>query len=91
VITAQYFTWYLVLLPLCSDRISWGSKDIINALGLLGFSIVLWLGGAFCLEMCGSAVHLQVWMASLLFFAANVNVLRAILANYEGNGKKKME
>jgi phosphatidylinositol glycan class M len=91
VITAQYFTWYLVLLPLCSDRIRWGSKDVISALSLLGLSIIIWLGAAFCLEMKGMAVHLQVWIASLLFFAANVNVLRTILANYKGSGKQKME
>lgn len=91
VITAQYFTWYLVLLPLCSDRIRWGSKDVVNALGLLGLSIVVWLGSAFCLEMKGMAVHLQVWLASLLFFGANVNILRAILSNYIPVGSSEVK
>ena len=84
VITAQYFTWYLVLLPLCSDRIRWRSRDMTFALGFLGVSIVTWLGSAFCLEMKGMAVHLQVWLASIGFFIANVNLLRVILTNYRG-------
>ena len=84
VFTAQYFTWYLVVLPLCSDRVRWRSRDMMVALGLLGVAIVTWLGSAFCLEMKGMAVHLQVWMASIGFFIANVNLLRAILNNYQG-------
>jgi phosphatidylinositol glycan class M len=84
VMTAQYFTWYLVLLPLCSDRIRWRSSSMIIALGLLGLSIVTWLGCAFCLEMKGMAFHLQVWMASVGFFSANVNLLRVILSSYRG-------
>jgi phosphatidylinositol glycan class M len=54
------------------------------ALGFLGVSIVTWLGSAFCLEMKGMAVHLQVWLASIGFFIANVNLLRVILTNYRG-------
>lgn len=84
VITAQYFTWYLVLLPLCSDRIKWNSGEMVFALGMLGVSILTWLGSAFCLEMKGMAVHLQVWLSSLIFFVANVNLLRVILKSYDG-------
>mmetsp|Transcript_24913 Transcript_24913/g.37242 ORF Transcript_24913/g.37242 Transcript_24913/m.37242 type:complete len:225 (+) Transcript_24913:462-1136(+) len=84
VMTAQYFTWYLVLLPLCSDRIKWRSKSMVVALGLLGLSIVTWLCCAFCLEMKGMAFHVQVWLASVGFFTANVNLLRVIMNSYEG-------
>jgi len=84
VMTAQYFTWYLVLLPLCSDRIKWRSKSMVVALGLLGLSIVTWLCCAFCLEMKGMAFHVQVWLASVGFFTANVNLLRVIVNSYEG-------
>ena len=86
VMTAQYFTWYLVLLPLCSDRIVWKTRSMIQAAVLLGLSIVTWLGCAFCLEMKGMAVHLQVWMASVGFFVANVNLLRVIINHYRGFG-----
>lgn len=82
VITAQYFTWYLVLLPLCAERIHWNSKSMLRAVGFLVLSILGWLGWAFCLEMKGQPVHLQLWMASIGFFVANVNLLRVILMNY---------
>jgi len=85
VITAQYFTWYLVLLPLCAERIHWNSKSMVRAVGFLVVSILMWLGWAFCLEMKGLPVHLQLWMASIGFFVANVNLLRVILMNYHGN------
>lgn len=91
VITAQYFTWYLVLLPLCSDRINWSEKDMIFSLGFLGASIVTWLLSAFCLEMKGMAVHLQVWLASILFFVANVNLFRVMLKNYGVHGTAKLK
>jgi len=82
VITAQYFTWYLCLLPLCSDRVRWNSKRMYFALGALAVSIVTWLLSAFSLEMLGWKSHRQVWMASLFFFLANVNLLRSILNGY---------
>ncbi len=82
VITAQYFTWYLCLLPLCSDRVHWQTKQMIIALGILFFSIILWLLSAFTLEMLGWRTHRQVWLASLFFFIANVNLLRSIVMGY---------
>lgn len=82
VMTAQYFTWYLCLLPLCSDRIQWSSRRMLLSLSLLLVSILTWLGSAFTLEMLGWRSHRQVWMASVLFFVANVNLLVAILNGY---------
>jgi len=84
VMTAQYFTWYLCLLPLCSDRIRWNNRQCCVALSCLGLSIGVWLGCAFLLEMKGLAFHGQVWVASIGFFLANVNLLRAMLINYRG-------
>lgn len=90
VITAQYFTWYLCLLPLCSHCFS-ATKRVGAALALLLASIVFWLLSAYCLEMQGLAVHRVVWMASVLFFAANVNLLGALLASYVPSGGKESE
>lgn len=88
VMTAQYFTWYLCLLPLCSDRIQWSSKRMLLSLSLLLVSILTWLGSAFTLEMLGWRSHRQVWMASVLFFIANVNLLVAILNGYRVEKKR---
>jgi phosphatidylinositol glycan class M len=83
VMTAQYFTWYLCLLPLCSDRIKWNSRRMAFSLGLLAISIIAWLLSAFSLEMLGWRSHRQVWLASLFFFVANVNLLTSILDGYK--------
>jgi phosphatidylinositol glycan class M len=52
------------------------------ALGILFLSIIVWLLSAFTLEMLGWRTHRQVWLASLLFFIANVNLLRSIVMGY---------
>lgn len=81
VITGQYFTWYLALLPLClTDNVKWMKRPkSLVAFSFFGVAIILWLVSAYCLEMLGWPVHLHVWMASLLFFIANVNLLGVIL------------
>lgn len=78
VITAQYFTWYLCLLPLCSESLCF-TRRVATALGGLLLSVGFWLGSAYCLEMQGMAVHRIVWLASVVFFGANVNLLGALL------------
>jgi phosphatidylinositol glycan class M len=89
VITAQYFTWYLCLLPLCSPRVNWRTRRMRVSLSLLASSIVSWLMSAFTLEMLGWRSHLWVWMASLLFFVANVNLLLSILDGYVGYNPRR--
>jgi len=78
VITAQYFSWYLCLLPLCSESLAL-TRRVVIGLALLLASVALWLGSAYCLEMQGMSVHRVVWIASIIFFGANVNLLGALL------------
>jgi len=78
VITAQYFTWYLCLLPLCTDVLRLTPR-VKRSVAFLLLSIGIWLGSAYCLEMQGMAVHKWVWLASVLFFVANVNLMGALL------------
>lgn len=80
VITAQYFTWYLCLLPLCSDLMGWTRRVKVAVAMLLG-SVVFWLGSAYCLELQRMAVHRLVWFASVVVYLANVNLLTALLAS----------
>lgn len=87
VITAQYFTWYLCLLPLCNST-SGGllkSRKVVRASILLVVSILLWLGSAYGLEMQGFRFHRIVWAASVVYFFANVNMMGALLA-FMGSG-----
>jgi phosphatidylinositol glycan class M len=81
VITAQYFTWYLCLLPLCSESLAL-TRRVATALGTLLVAVLFWLGSAYCLEMQGMAVHRIVWLASVVFFGANVNLLGALLDSF---------
>lgn len=95
VITAQYFTWYLCLLPLCTDVLRLTPRVKRSVVFLL-LSIGIWLGSAYCLEMQGMAVHKWVWCASVLYFVANVNMMGAILRSTtwiapESSIKKKPE
>jgi phosphatidylinositol glycan class M len=89
VITAQYFTWYLCLLPLCSFTMS-KMRLMRASLGVVG-SMLLWLACAYLLEMQGLPVHRLVWMASLLYFAANIHVLRVLIQSSSGESKTKEE
>ena len=79
VITAQYLTWYLCLLPLGHGFDFW---KVRWPLLLLAISIVAWLASAYCLEMQGMAVHRFVWCASLAYFCANIYLLGALLRSY---------
>ena len=81
VITAQYFTWYLCLLPLCSSVLSF-TRSVQWALVWLGVSIVSWLACAYGLEMAGLSIYRLVWMASIQYFLANVNLLAALIESY---------
>lgn len=78
VITAQYVTWYLCLLPLCSFEFR--NPRVWRAVAFLLGSVVVWLLTAYLLEMQGWAVHRLVWLASVVFFGANVNLLGALLS-----------
>ena len=81
VITAQYFTWYLCLLPLCRYAFTL-TKRVIVALVLLILSILLWLGSAYCLEMQGiTHTHTIVWIMSIIHFIANINMLSSLLSS----------
>lgn len=79
VITAQYFTWYLCILPLCSYSFQMTSYRVKATIVCNVISIGFWLGSAYMLEMQGLAVHRLNWLAGALFFVSNVSVLDALL------------
>jgi len=81
VLTGQYFTWYICLLPLCADRINW--RRMVPSGIVMVISIVIWLAGGYALEMRGWNVYKELYTASLFFFAASVNLIRNFIRNYE--------
>ncbi|CAN6907040.1 unnamed protein product [Brassica oleracea] len=83
VITAQYFVWFYCLLPLI---LPW-SRMKLKWEGIL--CIILWIGAqthwllwGYMLEFKGVNVLLQLWMASLVFLAANTFVLVKIIQRH---------
>ncbi|KAH6820445.1 mannosyltransferase family protein [Perilla frutescens var. hirtella] len=82
VITAQYFVWFFCLLPLI---LPWSNMKI-KWRGLACISVWIgaqthWLMWGYLLEFRGKNIFLQLWMASLVFLAANtfvmINVIRS--------------
>ena len=81
VITAQYFTWYTCILPICSHCIKWDKIEVKRSFVALLVATCLWLFLAFLVEMKGCAVFMPLWCASLLFFLSNIAVVIAITKN----------
>ncbi|KAG7948563.1 hypothetical protein I3843_13G014200 [Carya illinoinensis] len=83
VITAQYFVWFFCLLPLI---LPWSSMKL-KWEGICCFSVwmgaqIHWLMWGYMLEFKGKNVFLQLWMASLVFLAANTLVLIMIIRHH---------
>ncbi len=73
VITAQYFLWYVFLLPVSLPFINIRFKFEGLACILIWFiTEAHWLYWGYQLEFKGRAVFLELWIASLVFFASNV-------------------
>ncbi|OVA15992.1 Mannosyltransferase [Macleaya cordata] len=83
VITAQYFVWFFCLLPLILPwskmKLKWeGLSCIFVWMG----AQIHWLMWGYLLEFKGKNVFLQLWLASLLFLAANTWVLVMIIRRH---------
>lgn len=71
--TAQYFVWYLSLLPIALQRVPWPLPRKLQAAGAVWAVTQLhWLLWGYLLEFEGRGVHLWLWLAGVLFLAANV-------------------
>lgn len=81
VCTAQYFIWYITLLPISLPFFGFGWKDGLSSILPWVLSELHWLYWGYKLEMLGENVFLQLWAASLLFFLANVRILTRILSS----------
>uniref|UniRef100_A0A7N0V9Q9 GPI mannosyltransferase 1 n=1 Tax=Kalanchoe fedtschenkoi TaxID=63787 RepID=A0A7N0V9Q9_KALFE len=84
VVTAQYFVWFFCLLPLilpwCKMKMEWQGMYCIFA--WMGAQMH-WLMWGYLLEFKGKNVFLQLWMANLVFLAANTFVLITIIRYHE--------
>ncbi|KAJ8610116.1 hypothetical protein CTAYLR_007098 [Chrysophaeum taylorii] len=80
VATAQYFVWWLPFALLAAAPTPSEAKPrlLVAAISWLA-SLGLWLAVAYALEFEGAPVHLELWLLSLAFFAANIALLVVLL------------
>ncbi|CAG9322145.1 unnamed protein product [Blepharisma stoltei] len=79
VCTAQYFIWYITLLPIVIPKINLSFKKWITILLFWIISEAHWLYWGYHLEFLGESVFLQIWIASSLFFISNLWILCEII------------
>jgi len=92
VVTAQYFLWYLSLLPLVLPSLLISAKQLLLGALLWGFAQASWLLPAYLLEFKGNNTFLFIWLESLAFFCANVTILaRLIRRQREGREKINLQ
>ena len=86
VCTAQYFIWYVSLLPLCvpssamllrANRKRSVAVAVTWVVALFG-----WLGCAYLLEFRGQNVFEPLWLASIAFFVANVALILEVIRQH---------
>ena len=77
VVTAQYFVWWFMLLPLLLPSLarSEGRKQVGFAMMIWLIAQLHWLAWAYALEFKGAQVFEPLWLASMTFFTANVSLL----------------
>ena len=83
VCTTQYFTWYIVFIPIYFGSRSEDksvSSSILMVSGVWVLGLLLWLYKAHALEFLGQAVFLDVWICSLIFQGINA-VLIGLIAH----------
>jgi GPI mannosyltransferase 1 subunit M len=79
VVTAQYFHWYFALLPLMTPQTTLTKGQAFGLFFVWIASELHWNVWSGYLELLGQSTFFPVWVAGLLFFAANILVLAVIL------------
>lgn len=85
VITAQYFTWFICLLPaalgtLPADHFSMlPAHRILISSAIWSMSVIFWLYEAYLLEFAGVNTFQLIWIATLVFHAANTLCISELL------------
>jgi len=79
VCTAQYFIWYMSLLPLVIPYLTTTLPKFLFLAGCWLAAKFLWLHHAYKLEFMGENTFSSVWVCSLLFFVANLCILVEVM------------
>ncbi|KAI3960692.1 hypothetical protein MKX01_003866 [Papaver californicum] len=83
VITAQYFVWFFCLLPLI---LPWSNMKLkwegLSCIFVWMCAQIHWLMWGYLLEFKGKNVFIQLWLASILFLAANTWLLVMVIRRH---------
>lgn len=79
VITAQYFLWYMCLLPLVAVDMKVSLKETGLMVCVWLATEVHWLYWGYRLEFLGENVFFELWVAGSLFFLGNCWIVRKLL------------
>jgi len=82
VVTAQYFCWWLALLPLALPQSAMPRREAAALAALWAAAWAHWLLWAFQLELEGRGAFRGLWAAGLLFLAANGLLLARLAARH---------
>jgi phosphatidylinositol glycan class M len=83
VVTAQYFVWYMALLPtaLLAADVSW--RELAVAGAAWAVCELHWLAWAYRVEFLGESAFEGVFVAGLLFFAVNVALIGGLMRRWK--------
>ena len=84
VITAQYFIWYLCLMPLIVDRnllFNEKKKKGIFLAGIWMFFEIIWNSFSHLLEFNGKNKFIEMWLIDVCFFLVNCIIIKEINVN----------
>ena len=73
--TAQYFVWFLSLLPVVAPHSRMSATRGAALCAAFFAGELHWLLWGYRLEFLGESVFAGVWLAGMLFFAANIGAL----------------
>jgi phosphatidylinositol glycan class M len=80
VVTAQYFSWYVIFLPLVMPNLqSLSTRMLYVMVGCWSASQAVWLFCAYLLEFQGVNTYLLIWVASVVFYMINVLIIVIII------------
>lgn len=81
VVTAQYFLWYISLLPIAVFSVKLSIEKLLLKI-LLPWMVteIHWLIWGFQVEFLGNSAFLGIFFASVLFFIVNIYVITQLIA-----------
>ncbi len=82
VVTAQYFLWYISLLPLSIPNIMLSRKRICFLIGAWFASELHWNFWSGVLEVGGTNCFYMLWIATVVFFFTNISIIVQLISSY---------